>query len=216
MRILILGLPGSGTSAIAECYFRAGFSNCPPTFAKVDYGYECHESLLGRAVNRIIVGSDYGPQGWPLNRWHHEWKPRNPWNDPEVRHLAMWFMREMDERHGNWFFKNPETLQGMAVWNRYEWDEIVGVYRHPEEAIRSLHSSEKACYRRHVWNRYGKALVRYSTKIVRFPDGVADLADELGVTNPIIDGRPRTRVGYDPAAADWCASTWRVLEAAHA
>ncbi len=50
-RVAIFGLPGSGTSTVAETYHRAGYSDCPPTYHRGEYKYEIHERLQGRGVN---------------------------------------------------------------------------------------------------------------------------------------------------------------------
>jgi hypothetical protein len=210
MRVLILGLPGSGTSCVADIYHRAGFFGGEPYFAKGAYPYPTHESLLGRAVNRIVLGGAH--RDWPSWRWHDDYRPRNPYSDPEVFAFGDWFVEYMDA-HGDWFFKNPESLlTWTAFWRRFRWDEVIGVYRHPEEAVRVLHSTQKACYRRAVWNRYARRLVQAATRTVRFPDDMPALAQELGVECPFNPQLRKTRVDYDPSGSRWCQEWWTELE----
>lgn len=212
MRVLILGLPGSGTSAVADVLSQDGFSDAPPTFSKAKYPYPTHESLLGRAVNRIIIGA---PLIWPTWRWHHDFRPRNPFNDPEVHHLARFFVKVNDEAHERWYFKNPETMMAWdTVWKPIGWDEVIGVYRHPEESIRNLHSEQKACYRRVVWNHYTRLLIRASTILLRFPDDLEPYAESIGSTYRLPPGFPRCRSYYDPYTKDHCKKRWAELEEA--
>ena len=211
MRLLVLGLPGSGTSAVAECLYRGGYSNCPPTFAKGDYGYETHESLLGRAINRIGLSAPKERRDWDVERWNDYYRPRNPYADSELKTLAEWWVHRMDVEHHHWFFKNPESLLLFrTLWYRFEWTEIIGVYRHPEEAIKTLHSAQKACYRRNVWNRYSKILAAVSTRLYRFPDDIPALAEDVGADNHLTDREHVSR--SDPGNLSWCASAYKALE----
>ena len=211
MRVLILGLPGSGTSCVADIYQRAGYFGGEPYFSRGVYPYPTCESLLGRAVNRIILGSE--AKDWPSWRWHDDFCPRNPYSDIEVFTLGHWFVNEQD-KHGDWFFKNPESLLNWtAFWSRFEWDEVIGVYRHPEESIRTLHSTQKACHRRNVWNRYSRRMLQAVTRTVRFPDDMDELAANFGVESPYAPHLRKTQVDYDPAGSTWCRRQWLELEA---
>lgn len=209
-RVLILGLPGSGTSAVADILFRAGYSTCPPTFAKGRYPYPTHESLLGRAINRIALGSTVD---WPGYRWHDDFEPRYTGTDSELDTLLRYFVRLQDQESDFWFLKNPECLLFWPLWSRVEWSRVVGVYRHPEEAVRNLHSTQKACYRREVWKRYSSVLAGVSSFLLRFPEDIESFSITQGVVSTLKPGLPRQVVDYDPHTEDWCRDVWRLLEA---
>ena len=210
-RVIILGLPGSGTSTVAEVYHRKGYSDCPPTFTRGGRPSNPRESLAGRAVNRIVLGA---PEIWPTWRWHHDYRPRNPYNDPELHALARWFVETADAQYDRWFFKNPEPLLCWhTVWKRYDWTEIVGVYRHPEEATKCLHSEESMEGRQSVWNAYSRLIAQVCTRFVRFPDDLPGLAEEFGVDDPIVPGKQKVHRNGNPAEIAWCGKWWKELEA---
>jgi len=211
VRVLILGLPGSGTSCVAEIYHRAGYHGGRPYFAKGGYPYQTHESLLGRACNRLVLG--VSEKDWPSWRWHHDYRPRNPYADPELHALADLFVKGQDTE-GDWFFKNPESLLTFqGLWKRYSWDEVIGVYRHPGEAIRTMHSGQQTTFRRAAWNRQCRMMLMAATKVVRFPDDMAALALSMGVHDPYKGQLRRTEIHYDPMTHSWCATRWKELEA---
>jgi hypothetical protein len=206
-------MPGSGTSCVAEVYARAGFFGGAPYFSKGGYGYETHESMLGRAVNRIVLGGTQ--RDWPSWRWHDDYRPRNPYSDPEVFAFGAWFINWMDAHGADWFFKNPESLLTWnGFWDRFRFDRVVGVYRHPEESIRTLHSTQKACYRRGVWNRYSRRMLQAAHHTIRFPDDVAALAESMDVESPLRKEIIKTNHNGDPSRLRWCATRWKELEEA--
>lgn len=215
MKALILGLPGSGTSYFAGLLSALGWSDAPPTFAIGRYGYQTHESLLGRAVNRVAIGDS--EKAWPVRRWHSQYDVRDPSEDRECCALAAYLVKMNDRARKDWYFKNPESLMFFeSVWSKFKWDYVIGIYRHPTECMKTMHSNQPRPGRRDSWCKWMDRLLAYSTVIVRFPGDEDRLCDSLGVGVPKefkpAKGRPRTCVETDPEP--WARDTWERLESA--
>ena len=213
MKALILGIPGSGTSYFADLLSHLGYSDCAPTFSRVDYGYPTHESLLGRAVNRIAIG--HSGQSWPVERWGDQYRPRNPFNDPELHHVADYFVAMQDMHFRRWYFKNPESLMFFdTVWKRHQFDHVIGVYRHADESVQTMHSNQVRGARRRSWLKWSRRLIKHSTILVRFPDDAGRLCAALGETLPekfsTVPGFP-THKHLNPPR-DWATEVWGQLE----
>jgi len=116
----------------------------------------------------------------------------------------------MDATHEHWYFKNPESLQCMALWGKLPWDSILGIYRHPEESIRTIHSNEAINFRKDVWNRYMRVMLNQATHFIRYPDDVNTLAEVFGTESPLKNRR--TRIASDPCKVNWCRRWWKALE----
>jgi len=214
LKALILGIPGSGTSYFAGLMSALGWTDAPPTFSKASHGYASHESVLGRAVNRLAFGETETP--WPTRRWHAHYPTPNPTNDPECFALAHHFVTSNDERGKDWYFKNPESVQFFStIWNQFEWDFVVGAYRHPDDSVETIHSQQRTHHKQMAWLRWMRVILDSSTVLVRFPDDAARLCDALGVDVPerfgMARGRPRNRSEHEPEA--WASEIWHELEA---
>ena len=209
MRAIILGLPGSGTSYYAGLLKALGFE-AGETFARGRYPYPTYESLLGRAINRLALGQEQ-KTAWPKHRWAPNYEPRSYAADSELKALADQFCKLMDKAHENWFFKNPETLLVWnRLWNRIEWDLVLGVYRHPQESIERIHWARVEGKLRKTWLRHTETIVRVADMTACFP------GDEEAVCEALGFGVPDTWVSRDKTSRDdipeWAAERWNELE----
>ena len=60
--------------------------------------------------------------------------------------------------------------------------------------------------------RYARVLAHHATKVIRFPDDVPALSEDLGIESPLRERRHKN--SKDPRALSWCAKWWNELEAA--
>lgn len=211
MRVLVLGMPGSGTSYFAGILDAGGIVSAGMSYSGMPWK-GCGESCALREFNRRAL------DGWRPSRFGPA--PRVRVDEHDIR--AMRAVVELaDAAHDRWHFKNPESvLLWDSIWSRVEWDAVLGIYRHPLGTIASVardHLPPSACARydlEQTWCRWNEIVLRASSRVFRFPyDGQAlarmfDLGDpeeptQKYVTNPV-----------DGPVPEACEDVWNRLEEA--
>lgn len=221
-RLIILGLPGAGTSFWAQTLVSMGWVSPPPYEGRRPY--PTFESRDLREVNeRMMPGGLMTP-----DRFKEGFVVKEP--DEETVQLAQRFVLMSSGTNEKFFLKNPEsTLTFERMWSRWDWDHVVGVYREPTANVTSLWKSHLASSVRRTrrvthtdlagaWLRWNASLVKHATLRVRFPpcdDHFARFCEAIGDV-------PDDSAGFDADLVhseepdhipNWAADMWRELEA---
>lgn len=212
-RAIIMGVPGSGTSTFAQLLTSSGWVAPPPY--EGNRPYPTFETKLVRDVNASMMGGSVSR----YNRFRDDFEVALP-DDPTIL-AAQQFILHTDCAYDRWFVKQPEiTLTYPLLWNKWEWDFVIGVYRDPTACVRSMgaHTKDPAPVRRRGWVRWNSIILENASMTVRFPPS----PPELKAFCKALDIKPGADFKIDYAHAcrnegrtipSWAAETWARLEA---